>query len=373
MRLLVAFVLAAGVGLTLGATSPAMADDNKYQYKFPCFNPSTCYVTQLAHGSGNALDFDPSGSAGLGGIAGMAEGTVIFVSSVQDTCSWPSTHGYGIHAIISDIHGRSSIYAHLSNLGVGTNAALLQGDQVGVEGNTGYSANCAPHLHWEPGTLPAYINGVAVSGLGLGNYGSSNTNSVIGEYIASGATARQYYKDRGGWNSIGWTHDLGGGLNMFANRSWGRMQDFRHHPDGFGGQFNTIHVANWNTGQAFLVDSVFWQQWAIGGTATGGGRIPISMALEERRGSCPSRAPASCSSYQRFHLGYVWMDVFSGRTAVFCPDVTRDGWIDLADVLQVLAFFGFVDPWNDINGDGEVDLTDALLALNEFGEDCWYP
>ena len=260
-------------------------------------------------------------------------------------------------------------YAHLDSFApsVTTGASLLQGDQLGTQGSTGNVIPCpgGVHLHWEfrgASSVPAINGGTGTS-----------SNSVIGEFSASGATERQYYQSHGSWNSIGWTHDLGGGLNMFANKSWGRIQDFRHHPDGFAGEFNTIHVANWNTGQAFLVDSVFWQQWAIGGTATGGGRIPISMALEERRGSCPSRAPASCSSYQRFHLGYVWMDVFSGRTAVFCPDVTRDGWIDLADVLQVLAFFGFVDPWNDINGDGEVDLTDALLALNEFGEDCWYP
>ena len=159
------------------------------------------------------------------------------------------------------------------------------------------------------------------------------------------------------------------------------MQDFRHHPDILGGQFNTIHVANWNTGQAFLVDSFFWQAWQGGGLTFNGGIRPIGMAITER-GGCPALAnPARvCTFYQKFHQGYVWMNASAVRSAVFCPDV------DLRDNLHKVTFadFGVLAPaygtnpsspnWNarvDFNGNSLVNFDDFAIFVFEYAKKCY--
>lgn len=297
-------------------------------------------------------------------------------------------------------------YAHFSSASVAYLDQLLQGDQVGVEGDTGYTYSqapngditpCAVHLHWEPGgTLPDYINGLSVSGLTASptNYGASNTNSPIGEYSAAGATLRNYYINNGGWNSIGWTHDHCPGacitLNMIPNLSWGRMQDFRHHPDGFGGQFNTIHVANWDPANtAYLVDSAFWAAWAGGGRDQSGATNvikPISMARENRHAGCPDLSTPACVQFQKFHVGYVWMEgAFAGTQAVFCPDIaggpgfTPDGKVSLGDVTFIslhMNSFGPPNqsgPWSaqaDVNGDNKVSLADVTQVSLNWNEFC---
>lgn len=394
-RLALLFVL---FSLALLVRSEAQAEDEKYRYKFPCYSPDSCFVTQLAHGSNNALDIDIGGS---GAIPAMAQSIVVTVDNFQTACSYPAA-GLGINAVLWDIDNRVTTYAHLSSASVAANAPLFQGDQVGVEGDSGYTYStgpggviipCARHLHWQPGSLPAYINGLAVSSLTASptNYGNSNSNSLIGEYSAAGTTLRNYYINNGGWNSIGWTHDHCPGacktLNMIPNLSWGRMQDFRHHPDGFGGQFNTIHVANWDPANtAYLVDSAFWAAWAAGGLESATGLIkPISMAREERHAGCPALSTPSCVQFQKFHVGYVWMEgAFAGTQAVFCPDVaggpgfTPDGKAALGDVTFIslhMNSFGPPSqsgPWSaqaDVNGDNRVslaDITQVSLNWNAF-------
>lgn len=291
-----------------------------------------------------------------------AEGQVTgFVASVT-TCG-ADLH-YGNYVDIAGIR-----YAHLSvlapSIAVGT--TLLQGDGVGTEGATGHVLPCnSPtdqsgiHLHWEfrDGSVPTIDGGSGTS-----------SNSVIGEYSTAGNTLRAYYQSHGGWGSIGWTNNLGAGLNMFANKSWGRVQDFRHDPDFLGGEFNTIHVANWAPNQGYLVDSVFWAAWAGGGAKRAGGVHPIGMATQER-GPCPSGSTPACISYQAFHLGFVWMDGFTGRHAVFCPDANGNGSVALGDVLFVLSFVGGSNPLYDINGSGFVLLGDVLETLAEVSTRC---
>jgi len=51
-------------------------------------------------------------------------------------------------------------------------------------------------------------------------------------------------------------------------------------------------------------------------------------------------------------------------------DLSDDGSVDLADLLQVLAAFGTSDPAGDATGDEAVDLADVLLVLSEFGLSC---
>jgi hypothetical protein len=373
--------------LALLVRSEAQAEDEKNRYKFPCYAPESCYVTQLAHVN-NALDFDVGGS---GAIPAMAQSIVVMVDRDVTACTYPAA-GLGIHAVLWDIDNRVTTYAHFSSASVASLDQLFQGDQVGVEGDTGYTYStgpggviipCARHLHWEPGSLPAYINDLAVSSLTASptNYGPSNTNSVIGGYSPdpAGSMLRNYYINHGGWSSIGWTHMHCPGactLNMTNNRVWGRMQDFRHHPDGLGGQFNTVHVANWNTGQAYLVDSVFWAAWAAGDQRYPPGRA-IGMAVAER-GGCPAGSTPICAQFQKFHLGYVWLDsVYAASHAAFCPDHDGDGRVDFDDFGIFFAPEYTSVPgapnWDarvDHDGDAKVDFDDFEMFLDENLKFC---
>jgi subtilisin family serine protease len=54
-----------------------------------------------------------------------------------------------------------------------------------------------------------------------------------------------------------------------------------------------------------------------------------------------------------------------------CPaDLTGDGSIDGADLVQLLAAFGTSDAASDITGDGNVDGSDLVQLLSEFGQSC---
>jgi hypothetical protein len=164
----------------------------------------------------------------------------------------------------------------------------------------------------------------------------------------------EYYEDSGRWNGVGWTHKhCGGGapcqLNMFAAGPWGWMQDFRVHPNSLTQEeFQTVHVGEWDQGDAFRADTLFWSKWAQGGLTTDGTptRRPLSLALEERQTTCPAGSRSDCVGYQRFHLGYVWMGAFLGRESIHCPDVS-DG-----------------APYNPMDRNENVDLVDALVSCN---------
>ena len=55
-----------------------------------------------------------------------------------------------------------------------------------------------------------------------------------------------------------------------------------------------------------------------------------------------------------------------------CPeDVNSDGFISVADVLQVLGEFGCSTSCdNDVDGDGAVTVADILTILSAFGSSC---
>ncbi len=253
-------------GLLVHGANPATALSASFHYKWP-YRWDTSAVTTTYPYSG-VHGCQPGGECvaaydlviANNFVASSSAGTA-FVSGgfLQGECR--SNGGYGNFVDIDGVR-----YAHLDSFALANGASVLQGDQVGVQGSTGYVIPCpgGVHLHWEfrSGTVPTIDGGSATS-----------SNSVIGEYSTAGATLRAYYQAHGGWNGIGWTYKHCPGtctLDMTANRSWGRMQDFQHDPDGFGGTFDTLHVANANPSQAYLVDSVFW----LGGGRPGQQRRP---------------------------------------------------------------------------------------------------
>jgi hypothetical protein len=307
-----------------------------------------------------------------------AQGQVTLLDNTWTTCDANGHYGNFV-----DIDGKR--YAHLAVLApsIVVGANLLQGDAAGTQGATGHVLPCdyptdqrGKHLHWEflgAPSVPPVIDGTNTNSLVVSSQPSSS-NSVVGEFSTEGATLRSYYIAHGGWGNVGWTYRQCPGactLNMTANLSWGRMQDFRHDPDGFGGTFDTITVDNFTPTQAFLVDSVFWPNWASGGIGLTGASHPFAMAGSER-GACPLGSSSNCVGYQHFPLGFVWMDRLTGRHGVFCPDLDGDQQITIVDlsIESTRYLMTPLPPTVDVDGDGLITIVDISIMGDEMLHDC---
>ncbi|MGB2695691.1 MAG: peptidoglycan DD-metalloendopeptidase family protein [Dehalococcoidia bacterium] len=395
--------------------STAEASDNLHQYKFPCIPGDACYITQLNHGG--AFDFDPQGSAGLGSIRAVSEGTFdgYFGSG---GCTWPNPGDAGRFARVLDIHGRTMIYAHLSQFGsLQPGQRVLQGDPIGVEGNTGNSNNCAPHLHLGGIATAAGIDGKELDELTANPTLYFSTNSAVGDITVSGGAINNKYRSIGAgtssWGGVGWTADRTGTpawqpqpgcLGSFPYcrlyphyfwdpvvGHWGKRQEFRLHPDGAGREYSSIMTGRWTAGaldNAYWVRRPFYDKFLDGGQfGSSGTYYRISIPLMDKIGNYPNLCDLAdgCLEYQRFHLGYIW-NHNGAIKAQFCPDVdpfypNPNYAVTVADITQVVNQFGTTDPnppfqqwanaWRDIDGDGAIAVNDISLVTSSFGFVCY--
>lgn len=387
---LLAVVVAGLVGVAVPqdvAGDPALSD--RFRYKFPCGPGGGCWVTQTQHVN-NALDFDIGGSAYDGTIRAMSEGTVVALNEPYPECTWPYIHTLGRWVIVQDVASRATVYGHMAESYVGVEDYVLQGDALGVEGNAGYSADCEVHLHWEPGgSLPEYIDDHLTSSL-CAPCEYESTNSRIGGFSGPDLAIRDKYFAIGvaasnwSWNVVGWTANASRGLDVHGFRTWGWEQNFRHDPDAWGREWKGIYVGVWSPAVAYYVDSPFWQAWEFGAWVSSQ-YWSISIPRADI-GGCPPGSDPICLFYQRFHLGYIWMDTYTGVEAVWCPDVFGDDYAVniIGDVAAVLEYAGtyqggppnangkYYDPWYDMDGDGAITIvTDVLLVVAASGYYCY--
>lgn len=68
------------------------------------------------------------------------------VRDFGNTDAVPGCYSWGKWLLIDHPNGLSTMYAHLSHIGVSPGQTVQTGDIVGYTGNTGYSTG--PHLHW---------------------------------------------------------------------------------------------------------------------------------------------------------------------------------------------------------------------------------
>ncbi len=93
------------------------------------------------YGPGHPLGIDIDGFHLVGSpIAAATSGTVVFAGG-NACCS------YGLYVVIVSPDGIETLYAHLSSISVSAGETLVQGQQIGIIGDTGYSTGV--HLHFE--------------------------------------------------------------------------------------------------------------------------------------------------------------------------------------------------------------------------------
>ncbi len=68
------------------------------------------------------------------------------VAGTGSTDNFPGCYSYGKWVLITHDNGLSTLYAHLSYIGVNQGDKVLTGQVIGYSGNTGYSTG--PHLHF---------------------------------------------------------------------------------------------------------------------------------------------------------------------------------------------------------------------------------
>ena len=109
-------------------------------------------ITQYFGYTRFALSGAYSGNAHNGVDFGAPTGTTIFaplsgtVRAVGNTDSVPGCYSWGKWLLIDHPNGLSTLYAHLSHIGVSNGERVNTGDVIGFVGNTGYSTG--PHLHF---------------------------------------------------------------------------------------------------------------------------------------------------------------------------------------------------------------------------------
>ncbi|HEX5774599.1 MAG TPA: peptidoglycan DD-metalloendopeptidase family protein [Candidatus Paceibacterota bacterium] len=96
---------------------------------------------QIYNGAGhNAIDIGmPSGTPVLAALSGT-------VLAIGNTDSQPGCYSFGKWIMLKHANGLSTLYSHLSSIGVSTGQSVSTGQAIGNSGMTGYATG--PHLHF---------------------------------------------------------------------------------------------------------------------------------------------------------------------------------------------------------------------------------
>ncbi len=101
---------------------------------------STAFSKRLyTSGTHNGVDFGtPTGTP----VKAVLTGTV---TATGNTDLQPGCYSYGKWVLLKHSNGLSTLYGHLSSIGVSSGESVDTGGVIGLSGNTGYSTG--PHLH----------------------------------------------------------------------------------------------------------------------------------------------------------------------------------------------------------------------------------
>jgi murein DD-endopeptidase MepM/ murein hydrolase activator NlpD len=114
-------------------------------FMWPVGGPISSY-----YGPGHPLGIDIDLFNNAGAPIGAAMGGVVTFAGGNACCS------YGYYVVIDHGNGYTSLYGHLSSIGVSVGEVVAQGEYLGNGGSTGYSTG--DHLHFEIHSGGAVVN-----------------------------------------------------------------------------------------------------------------------------------------------------------------------------------------------------------------------
>lgn len=364
-------------------------------------------------------------------VRSSAEGLVYEIETDFLPHQCGSGLGLGNNVKVSVPNGPSVYYAHLVSVSVAANVRVLQGDQIGIQGDTGNTTDgmggCGEHLHFQfvsPGR-PSVIDGQSVAN-DVTNPGDSTNSEVGARPPVSGAppwtAIRDLYFFFGtgpfgpSWGVVGWTADWTGsqggcGWLIFCQfyvhyapdpivGHWGSAQTFRLHPGAAAVDDDSIMVARWAATDPYFVERGYFLTWLLNALVPGSDPpmytsigLPVMFKIDSSSGvncglvgQCCSSS-VGCANFQRFHVGYIWQNTQGYYVTGYCPDVSSyytdlDGRVTVADILAVNTigyphndaglqpYEPWYYSWYDIDGSGQVTVADIILVVKGFGKVC---
>jgi hypothetical protein len=130
--------------------------------------------------------------------------------AVSKAQSGSGERSYGLYVVIEHSGGKSTLYAHMSQILVKVGDQVTKGQIIGLSGNTGFSTG--PHLHFELRVNGNHVDPSAYVGLAYGPGGTKgNTSAMDEEGNVTGASGSVVPNN---FISASWAGVTGGSSNV---------------------------------------------------------------------------------------------------------------------------------------------------------------
>jgi murein DD-endopeptidase MepM/ murein hydrolase activator NlpD len=178
---------------------------------------------------------------------------------------------YGLYVRIEHSGGKSTLYAHMSQIIVKVGDKVVKGQIIGLSGNTGFSSG--PHLHFELHVNGTHTDPSAYVGLAYGPGGTKGNTSALDEDDGSGYSSSSGTVTPNNFISVSWSGVTGGSSNVkdmimsggsLGSLPTGSIADI---PDSIGGSRRTS-----------MMGTQLSEVLNNNSAAVGGGEEPLGIA-----------------------------------------------------------------------------------------------
>jgi murein DD-endopeptidase MepM/ murein hydrolase activator NlpD len=195
---------------------------------------------------------------------------------------------YGLYVVIEHSGGKSTLYAHMSQILVKVGDKVVKGQIIGLSGNTGFSSG--PHLHFELRVNGTHTDPSAYVGLAYGPGGTKANTSALDEDDGSGYSSPSGTVTPNNFISVSWSGVTGGSSNVkdmimsggsLGSLPTGSIADI---PDSIGGSRRTSKMG---TQLSKVLNN--------NNPAVGGGEEPLGIAGVSSSGISTNRQSGKSS------------------------------------------------------------------------------
>ena len=178
---------------------------------------------------------------------------------------------YGLYVRIEHSGGKSTLYAHMSQIIVKVGDKVVKGQIIGLSGNTGFSSG--PHLHFELHVNGTHTDPSAYVGLAYGPGGTKGNTSALDEDDGSEYSSSSGTVTPNNFISVSWSGVTGGSSNVkdmimsggsLGSLPTGSIADI---PDSIGGSRRTS-----------MMGTQLSEVLNNNSAAVGGGEEPLGIA-----------------------------------------------------------------------------------------------